>query len=55
MSVFRVTLPSKLAFDAAVNEETNLLQREQKSHSDTGLYWIQPWIPINLLFKDTKI
>ena len=35
------TIPSNLALDAPVNEETkkfNMLQTEQKSHSDTGLY-----------------
>ena len=34
------TIPSNLALDAPVNEEKkkfNLLQNEQKSHSDTGL------------------
>ena len=34
------TIPSNLALDAPVNEETkkfNLLETEQKSHSDTGL------------------
>ena len=34
------TIPSNLALDAPLNEETkifNLLQSEQKSHSDTGL------------------
>ena len=34
------TIPSNLALDAPVNEETNIfnsLQTEQKSHSDTGL------------------
>ena len=34
------TIPSNLALDAQGNEETktfNLLQNEQKSHSDTGL------------------
>ena len=34
------TIPSNLAMDAAVYEETkkfNLLETEQKSHSDTGL------------------
>ena len=34
------TIPSNLALDAPVNEETkkfNMLQTEQKSHSDTGL------------------
>ena len=34
------TIPSNLSFDAPVNEETrkvNLLETEQKSHSDTGL------------------
>ena len=34
------TIPSNLALDAQVNEETrkfNLLETEQKSHSDTGL------------------
>ena len=34
------TIPSNLALDAPVNEETrkfNWLETEQKSHSDTGL------------------
>ena len=34
------TIPSHLALDAPMNEEKkkfNLLQNEQKSHSDTGL------------------
>ena len=34
------TIPSNPALDAPVNEETkkfNMLQTEQKSHSDTGL------------------
>ena len=35
------TIPSNLALDAPVNEETNkfnLSETEQKSHSDSGLY-----------------
>ena len=31
------TIPSNLALDAPVNEETKMLETEQKLHSDTGL------------------
>ena len=48
------TIPSNLALVAPVNEEKkifSLIETEQKSHSDTGLY---PWIPKNGRFQDTK-
>ena len=50
--------PSNLALDAPVNEETkkfNLLETEQKSHSDTGLYSKKLKVPRHQMLYSTHV